>query len=147
MIGAEVIENLAGAGEKIIGGGIELGKNLASIGGGVAAAFTTKDSEGKAQDAKGMSSEGLGAVMRKAGSAIGGTVTMGAPGTYIETPKFYQYANTDQGLQVSFALSNTLTDKGAKMNGDFIKEFTMINRPTREAVSYTHLTLPTILRV
>jgi hypothetical protein len=145
MIGAEVIENLAGAGEKIIGGGIELGKNLASIGGGVAAAFATKDSEGKAQDAKGMSSEGLGAVMRKAGSAIGGTVTMGAPGTYIETPKFYQYANTDTALQLSFALSNTLNDDAAEKNADFIKFFTTINRPERK--SSIGMTFPAIYHI
>ena len=31
-----------------------------------------------------------------------------APGSYIETPKLYQYAQNDTGLEVSFVLSNTI---------------------------------------
>ena len=145
MIGAEVIENLAGAGEKIVGGGIELGKNLANIAGGVAAAFATEDSEGKAKEATGMSAGGVSGAMSKVSKAIGGKVTMGAPGTYIETPKFYQYSNTDQGLQISFALSNTLSDEGAQKNAEFIKFFTTINRPERK--SSIGMTFPAIFNV
>lgn len=148
MIGAEVIENLAGAGEKIVGGGIELGKNLANIAGGVAAAFATEDSEGNKKDATGMAATGEGGVsgvMKRASKAIGGKVTMGAPGTYIETPKFYQYSNTDQGLQISFALSNTLSDEGAQKNAEFIKFFTTINRPERK--SSIGMTFPAIFNI
>tara|TARA_R100001594_G_scaffold79426_4_gene114090 strand:- start:467 stop:1057 length:591 start_codon:yes stop_codon:yes gene_type:complete len=63
---------------------------------------------------------------------MAGTKSIGAPGSFIETPKFYQYANTDQGLQISFALSNTLNDDAPLKNAEFIKEFTIINRPRRE---------------
>ena len=133
MIGAEVLENLAGAGEKVIGGGVALGKGILSVGAGLVEGV--KSLAGPAGSGAGAGNASKGAFasgVEKMKGAMGGTKSVGAPGTYIETPKFYQYANTDQGLQVSFALSNTLTDKGAKMNGDFIKEFTMINRPTRE---------------
>jgi len=54
------------------------------------------------------------------------------PGSYIETPKFYQFANTDQPLQVQFPLLNTINAEDAKENADFIKEFIRINRPHRE---------------
>jgi hypothetical protein len=134
MIGAEVIENLAGAGEKIIGGGTELVKNIAGMGSSLVDAFTDKtDEEGKVT--KGSTSQsgflaGLKSGVGKAGDAMG-TKTVGDPGSYIETPKFYQYANTDQGLELSFALSNTLNDDAAAKNAEFIKQFTVINRPTR----------------
>jgi len=131
MIGAEVIENLAGAGEKIIGGGVELGKGIATLSRDLVGAFTdTKDDKGNTIKATGDKST-FAAAAEKAGAMMG-TKTMGAPGTFIETPKFYQYANTDAGLQLSFALSNTLNDDAAAKNADFIKEFTKINRPTRK---------------
>ena len=138
MIGAEVLENLAGAGEKVIGGGVALGKGILSVGAGLV------------EGVKSLAGDNAAAIARDTGvekmkGAMGGTKSVGAPGTYIETPKFYQYANTDQGLQVSFALSNTLSDKGPKMNGDFIKEFTMINRPTREGS--LGMTFPAIYNV
>lgn len=155
MIGAEVIENLAGAGEKIVGGGLELGKSIARIGGGVAAAFAddAKDTEKDMSDdqrkiqaslrAKG--GAGIAGAMKNVSKAVGGKVTMGAPGTYIETPKFYQYSNTDQGLQISFALSNTLSDEGAQKNAEFIKFFTTINRPERK--SSVGMTFPAIFNI
>tara|TARA_R110002110_G_scaffold22163_1_gene86641 strand:+ start:352 stop:1524 length:1173 start_codon:yes stop_codon:yes gene_type:complete len=137
MIGAEVIENLAGAGEKLIGGGIALGKGLLSVGSGLVDAvggMGGKNEEGTANadpDSGGFM-KGLQTAKNSVQSSMQGTKSVGAPGTFIETPKFYQYANTDQGLNVSFALSNTLADDGAKMNADFIKEFTEINRPYRQ---------------
>ena len=135
MIGAEVIENLAGAGEKLIGGGIELGKNIAGVGAGLIDAFKDTEKDGETVKAKGVASgqatvDAKKSLAKRAGEAMG-TVTMGAPGSYIETPKFYQYANTDQGLELSFALSNTLNDDAAAKNAEFIKQFTIINRPTR----------------
>ena len=136
MIGAEVLENLAGAGEKIIGGGVELGKGLLSVGSGLVdavAGMGEKDEEGNAGKGpeEGGFMKGLQSAKKSVQDSMQGTKSVGAPGTYIETPKFYQYANTDQGLNVSFALSNTLADDGAKMNAEFIKEFTTINRPRR----------------
>ena len=53
-------------------------------------------------------------------------------GTYIETPKFYQFANTDAPLNVSFPLLNTVNEGDAQKNQAFIKEFTKLNRPERK---------------
>tara|TARA_R110002012_G_scaffold136155_2_gene290342 strand:- start:3953 stop:4870 length:918 start_codon:yes stop_codon:yes gene_type:complete len=55
----------------------------------------------------------------------------GAPGTYIESPMFYQYANTDAALQVSFVLSNTYDQASTRKNIKFINDFTRFNRPER----------------
>ncbi len=52
-------------------------------------------------------------------------------GSYIETPKFYQYSNTDNGLQIGFTLSNTLEDDSIDKNFKFICDFTKMNRPYR----------------
>tara|TARA_R110000824_G_scaffold115136_4_gene266112 strand:+ start:1811 stop:2917 length:1107 start_codon:yes stop_codon:yes gene_type:complete len=131
MVGAEAIENVGGAGEKLIGGGIALGKGLLSVAGGLVEGTVGKDKE-KVDTTKGGILAGLQGMGKQIQSGMDGTKAVGAPGTYIETPKFYQYANSDVGLQVSFALSNTLADDGPKMNADFIKEFTEINRPMRQ---------------
>jgi hypothetical protein len=56
----------------------------------------------------------------------------GDPGTYIETPKFYQYAPNDGPLEVSFVLSNTLNSDSIKKNHDLVKHLTKINRPERQ---------------
>jgi len=64
------------------------------------------------------------------------------PGSYIETPKFYQFANTDQPLQVQFPLLNTIRESAAKSNLNFIKEFIKLNRPLRSsgiAMSFPHI--------
>lgn len=55
----------------------------------------------------------------------------GAPGTYIESPMFYQYGNTDAALQVSFVLSNTYDEASTRKNIQFINDFTRYNRPER----------------
>lgn len=67
------------------------------------------------------------------------------PGTYIETPKFYQFANTDAPLSFSFPLLNTIDSGDAKRNQEFIKEFTRLNKPTRE--SSVSMTFPHIYKV
>jgi len=64
------------------------------------------------------------------------------PGSYIETPKFYQFDNTDQPLQVQFPLLNTIREGAAKKNLDFIKEFIKLNRPERTSaisMSFPHI--------
>jgi hypothetical protein len=53
------------------------------------------------------------------------------PGSYIETPKLYQYSQNDSGLDVSFALSNTLNSDNAK-NAKIVKALTIMNRPLRK---------------
>jgi hypothetical protein len=137
MIGAEVLENLAGAGEKIVGGGLELAKGIGSIGGGLVENVKNLGGEafgalksGTAADL--FSSDSFVKGIQSMKTTMAGAKTIGAPGSYIETPKFYQYANTDQGLELQFVLSNTLNDDAPAKNAEFIKEFTKINRPTRE---------------
>ena len=55
-----------------------------------------------------------------------------APGSYIETPKLYQYAQNDAGLEVSFVLSNTIDADGVQKNINMINKLTRINRPFRQ---------------
>lgn len=54
-----------------------------------------------------------------------------APGSYIETPKLYQYSQNDSGLEVSFVLSNTINADGVQKNYELVKKLTTINRPRR----------------
>lgn len=53
-----------------------------------------------------------------------------APGSYIETPKLYQYAQNDSGLEISFVLSNTINGDYNK-NVELVNNLTTINRPKR----------------
>lgn len=53
------------------------------------------------------------------------------PGSYMETPKFYEYTSANEGpLNVSFVLANTINDDYQK-NYDLVKRLTEINRPKR----------------
>lgn len=54
-----------------------------------------------------------------------------APGSYIETPKLYQYAQNDGALEITFPLFNTINGDAIKNNYDLIDKLTRINRPTR----------------
>ena len=150
MIGAENIENLAGAGEKIVGGGVELGKGLLSVGGGLVENIGNLASAGFEAIKGGgigdlLTKEKFAAGLTSMKDTMGGAKTFGAPGSYIETPKFYQYGNTDQGLEFQFVLSNTLNDDAPAKNAEFIKEWTTINRPTR--LGPLGMTFPAIYHV
>ena len=150
MIGAENIENLAGAGEKIVGGGVELGKGLLSVGGGLVENIGNLASAGFEAIKGGgigdlLTTEKFAAGLTSMKDTMGGAKTFGAPGSYIETPKFYQYGNTDQGLEFQFVLSNTLNDDAPAKNAEFIKEWTTINRPTR--LGPLGMTFPAIYHV
>ena len=125
----DAIEGLGGAAENLIGGAIAAGREVGGMGGN---ALSEKVAAGAAW-AGNMAGGGF---EKLTGLKMPGLQTVGAPGSYIETPKFYQYSNTDEGINVEFVLSNTLNDyrgnKGFKENIKFIKEFTMMNRPYRE---------------
>lgn len=54
-----------------------------------------------------------------------------APGSYIETPKLYQYAQNDGALEISFPLFNTINADAVQKNYDLIDKLTRINRPKR----------------
>ena len=72
---------------------------------------------------------GIGKAIGRVADAL--TNTNNVQGTYIETPKFYQYENTDAPLRVQFILANTIDEGDAERNLQFIRQFTKINRPTR----------------
>jgi hypothetical protein len=54
-----------------------------------------------------------------------------APGSYIETPKLYVYAQNDSSLDVSFPLYNTINSDAWEKNYKLIDELVTINRPKR----------------
>ena len=72
---------------------------------------------------------------------IGGAVQIaevvkGNPGSYIETPKMYDYSTANEGsMEISFILSNTLNSDFNK-NYELVKKLIEINRPKRnDAIS------------
>jgi hypothetical protein len=90
---------------------------------------------------------GKGSMGNAAGSAargdVGGFVnnlkqarsemnTGGSPGSYIETPMFYQYEKNDSDVEVSMILSNTINEYSYIENMDLINKLTIINRPLRK---------------
>jgi len=124
----DAIEKLGGAAENVIGGTIAGAREIGNTGGNAMA-------EKVAGGVGAFGQMAGGAFEKLTGKKLPGLQTVGAPGSYIETPKFYQYSNTDEGINIEFVLSNTLNDyrgnKGFKQNLKFIKEFTMMNRPYR----------------
>ena len=67
------------------------------------------------------------------------------PGTYIETPKFFQYANTDAALEVNFLLANTINENDVSMNQKLISEIIKESRPKRNTA--IELSFPRIYEV
>ena len=67
------------------------------------------------------------------------------PGTYVETPKFYQYAATDTGVEINFLLSNTITEGDTQKNQDLIKNIIKESRPKRGGA--IELTFPRIYTI
>jgi hypothetical protein len=61
---------------------------------------------------------------------VSGNNSPSNPGSYIETPKMYQYEMNDSALEVSFALYNTENPDWNK-NTKLVKKLTTINRPKR----------------
>lgn len=54
-----------------------------------------------------------------------------APGSYIETPKLYQYAQNDGALDITFPLFNTINADAVQKNYDLVDKLIRINRPKR----------------
>jgi hypothetical protein len=63
----------------------------------------------------------------------------GNAGSYIETPKFYDFTSASEGpLEVNFVLSNTIDSASIEKNYNFIKHIIKHNRPYRiDAISMT----------
>lgn len=60
-----------------------------------------------------------------------GVTSGGDPGTYIETPMFYQFEKSDGPLEIAFILSNTINNDAWKNNSELVRILTKINRPER----------------
>lgn len=56
----------------------------------------------------------------------------GDPGSYVETPMFYQFEKSDGPLNVSFVLANTINADSVSKNKALIDKLTRINRPLRK---------------
>ena len=125
MFGGNAIQGLGGAAESIAGGGLAAVNALASFG------DTGNSGSQSLADKVAKTASGAASGVAKTLGLNPGRQTIGTPGSYIETPKFYQYSNTDNGLQVGFTLSNTLEDDSIDKNFKFICDFTKMNRPYR----------------
>ena len=53
------------------------------------------------------------------------------PGSYVETPKFYQYAQTDGGVSINFVLANTINEGDIEKNQKLIENIIKESRPRR----------------
>jgi len=125
MFGGQAIQGLGGAAESLAGGGLAAVNALASFG------DTSNSGDQSLADKVAKTASSAATGVAKTLGLNPGRQTIGTPGSYIETPKFYQYSNTDNGLQVGFTLSNTLEDDSIDKNFKFICDFTKMNRPYR----------------
>ena len=142
VLGGEFLQGLGGAAESVIGGSVALGNAVANIG--------NLSNEGDKSFVDKVYKTGIQTANKGFSGLLGrqvdlGKQTVGAPGSYIETPQFYQYSNTDNGLQLSFALSNTLNDDAKEKNHKFITDFTRMNRPYRTGA--IGMTFPAIYNI
>lgn len=70
--------------------------------------------------------------MEVASSYIASPVTLVAPGSFIERPKFYDFKRNGERIEVSFLLYNTINPDSYKANCDMINRFAIANSPARE---------------
>lgn len=109
-----------------VGGAID---NVVQTGVGLMAQGATAVGTGDLKSAVGQA--GKGDLRGAAQTFLKGFSSGGDPGSYIETPKFYQYEQNDGPLQVSFVLSNTINGDWQK-NHDLYVKWQKINRPYRK---------------
>jgi hypothetical protein len=125
-----------------LGGSIEnlFKDNLATIAQAVTMATTAEERQGYNKNVT-------------SGNYVGGAKSLnsqegtgGAAGSYIETPKFYQYGSAEEGsLTVSFKLANTINSDFMEKNYKLVRKLIEINKPKRfDAIS---LDPPRIYRV
>jgi hypothetical protein len=106
--------------------------------GGVGQALNLSDSS-SLESAKGSLANAAGSAasgnFKEAGKSVMSALNTlgngGAPGTYIESPMFYQFEKSDSPLNVSFALANTINADSVSKNKALIDKLTRINRPLR----------------
>lgn len=76
--------------------------------------------------------ETIVSTMDKISQNVASPVTLMAPGSYIERPKFYDFKQTNESFDISFILYNTLNEDAYKYNCDFINRFVIANTPARQ---------------
>ena len=119
------------------GGGSGIGSTLDATAqkyiGGAATLGAMVGDEGLNAAGSAISKGNIGGVV---GAAMGGIASGGSPGSYIETPKMYDYSSANEGsMEISFILSNTLNSDFNK-NYELVKKLIEINRPKRnDAIS------------
>ena len=70
--------------------------------------------------------------MDKVSQNLSSPITLMAPGSYIERPKFYNFKQNNESFDISFILYNTLNEDAYKYNCDFINRFVIANTPARQ---------------
>lgn len=81
---------------------------------------------------QGAGSEVIDKGMTGAAEIISAPVTLVAPGSFIERPKFYDFKRDGEAITVSFILYNTINPDSYKANCDMINRFVIANSPSRE---------------
>jgi hypothetical protein len=92
--------------------------------GGAAQALNLTDEDTAAKAFQQVGKRDFSGAMKTMGSG-------GSPGTYVESPMFYQFEKNDGPLEVSFVLSNTINQDSLEKNKNLIYRLTYINRPLR----------------
>lgn len=119
------LDSILMGGAKMIGEGVtyNIGENLKKL-----ASNFTKSADGAGRDIA--NEKSISDVVKNFSKQMGQGYST-TPGSYIETPKLYQYAQNDSGLEISFVLSNTINSDYEK-NTELVEKLTRINRPRRE---------------
>lgn len=105
-----------------------LGGPIANIAAMVGTGALESVAEGTKLIAKGDRDAGLSKIDQGVKQILKGG---GDPGSYVETPKFYQYDQNDSPIEISFVLANTINSDFDK-NYNLVKRLTEINRPFRK---------------
>lgn len=104
-------------------GGLAQGINMANWGDTFGSA-NSAIKKGSTGDFKGMASD-----LKSSAKSL----VSGSPGTYVETPMFYQYEKNDSPLTFSFILSNAINNGAYIKNLKLIQHLIRINRPLRKS--------------
>jgi hypothetical protein len=116
-----------------IGG--ELYEGAKTLAGGIGQAYNMGDWKGVLNSVGEAASKGIQGDIKGAGNSLLNAAKSslgGSPGTYVESPMFYQFDKNDGPLDVSFVLSNTINQDSLEKNKKLIHKLTEINRPLRK---------------
>lgn len=131
MMGAGGAELAAGIGEEAGFGGLSLLQNMGN-----------QKAQQLVEDGFDLLEKGGQKVVGKANDVLGTNMSFKwnipkfpnpgeFPGSYVETPKFYQYAQTDGGVSINFVLANTINEGDIEKNQKLIENIIEESRPRR----------------